>query len=1376
MKVECAQCGSVFDVPDNSALDEVSCAQCGSRELSHDGATWSHVAGVHSTEAYVGRAGAGAAELGIPSVVGNYEILGELARGGMGVVFRARQRGVDRLVALKMIRPGLIPDDETIARFRLEAEAAAQLDHPAIVPIFDVGDFRGLPYFSMALVDGINLAQATRDATWDGMRAAAIMKCVSGAIAYAHERGVIHRDLKPSNILLDSEGQPRITDFGLAKRLESAQELTASGQAMGTPSYMAPEQAADTSAEIGPRTDVYGLGATLYSLLTGRPPFQAATAWATLQQVLHDEPVPPRRLNPEVPRDLETICLKCLEKSPERRYGSAAELAADLDRYLEGVPIAARPVSVLERIWRWRRRNPLVSGAIASTVLACVLGVVGISWQLHLTTDARDAALKANDELQKSERRERAAREEAQAFAHEARAQQYAVSINLAYRAHDEGRIEEARAILRDLIPSGQQPDSREYSWFRLWKLVHPRIGRWSDGGARVDALALAPQGKLLAFGGDLGVVSIVDWRAANAPRQLIDPDAKGPVSALEFAPDGMTLAVGRADGHVRLWNTATWERGKLLRARPVVVRDLAFHPDGGRLAEATAGTNGMGNVTVWNISDGTIVLSLERDIPGNPGHPRGPSGVAFSARGELLAASGYDGRTRLWSFPEGDLRQETLIKPPAWVNDVVWSPDDRLLYTPRADGSLRVWDVAAWTSLETPRFPAGQLVHGAMARDGRRLVIGGTSGAALWDSPSQRWRGILQGAEITAVALTDDGKTAFTGGGDGVAAAWNLEDSADGLARKTEPKTGLMTALAFNRRGDRLAMTGYNGYVGIYEFPALREISSRTEPALNTSHVPVSLSAQGDYYAWNNAIHRAVDGVRIDLPREAIHPAFGPHESLAALWHPREGIVLYDLATAAARKRFDWNGRPPRWMAFTQDGNQLVVLADDVLHRFDAETGKSLGRIEGRADRLGSPVLSVTSNVFAALGNGRLTAWSLTTGKPIGWFDDATFRYTDVDEFLAISPDGRTLALLPQRYSSLVKLFDLESRRLLTSFHWGSGHVSTCAFTPDGGQLVLAGGDSTNPHSVGTVAVYGTASSERVAADMRDARVEDQQVELLRWVQEEVGKVHAALAEEEKNVEGPLPESPRNAQLEGQARRTVAGVCSRLRDYLDDAEVEPIHRLTFLVRVSSRLASLQRYSDLDLYYQCRRALLESSRRLATTYPTSVQYRRQLAGQLIVSGQLLLGHQWQGDVERKRAAAQSLEAWNAARQLFVDSGGESQSDVLVYESIRFRAALLAEQGAADDCLAFAQAVATQNVVLWRDALEAALIVAGVVAEPTPQLAGLLGDSVARADSLAVLNRIEQQLQQDPTLRKWTDSSVMQQMRQQLAQRRMELTK
>ncbi len=342
-----------------------------------------------------------AVELGtILRYFGDYELLKELGRGGMGVVYKARQLSLNRPVALKLLKSDILATDDEQRRFRNEAELVALLDHPHIVPIYEVGEHDGRQYFSMKLVAGPSLEKKLAGFAADPKAAAKLVKTAAEAVHHAHQRGILHRDLKPSNILVDDRGQPYVTDFGLAKRVEGDSELTVSGAILGTPPYMAPEQASGRRGAVTTATDVYGLGAILYALLTGRAPFRGQSVAEILEKVREQSPTPPSKLNPHAPRDLEIICLKCLEKDSQRRYPSALALADDLARYVAGEPITARPAGSFERLWLWCKRNPRLAAALGSTAAALVAVAV---LSLLYAGDQRKFAVAQTDNAQGEE-------------------------------------------------------------------------------------------------------------------------------------------------------------------------------------------------------------------------------------------------------------------------------------------------------------------------------------------------------------------------------------------------------------------------------------------------------------------------------------------------------------------------------------------------------------------------------------------------------------------------------------------------------------------------------------------------------------------------------------------------------------------------------------------------------------------------------------------------------------------------------------------------------------------------------------------------------------------------------------------------------------
>jgi WD40 repeat protein len=648
--------------------------------------------------------------LRLPRRFGDYDLLEEIARGGMGVVFKARQVSLGRTVAVKMILGGLLASSSDIDRFRAEAEAAAKLDHPGIVPIIEVGECDGNHFFSMAYVEGRSLAARLVDGPLPPREAAQLLGTLCGAVQYAHNHGVIHRDLKPANILIDGEGRPRVTDFGLAKSLQDDSGRTASGQVLGTPSYMPPEQAAGKLDSVGPAADVYALGAVLYSLVTGRPPFQAASSVEMLRQVLENEPLPPQDLNPGVPKDLETIILKCLEKSAAERYVTARDLGDDLQRFLDGRPILARPIGRWEWDWRLCRRNP-VSAALVGAVGLLLVAIAVIS---------AIAAFEYRGQLNRAE----SAEQEALAKSWDS----YLVAARAGRISHRPGqRFGSLRAIEKALalpVPSGRSKD--ELQTEAIASLLLPDIEPAKELPSlqpRTTNVAIDGKFERYAQGDADGKVSV---RRVSDDAELFRLPGDGALNfsfGLTFTPDGRFLAQnarGQPPERVRIWRLD----GALPALALECLAPYAFSPDGREVVAMQR--------------DGAIHrydLEARRELKRYDVGRFAPAGFQWNPRRPLLATNDDNGKSyRLLDLETGQLAAPVTVPDQFAFMD--WHPDGRLLAlsdSMAGHGKIIVWDTATGRPMPHP-MEAHKALGGEVIRfnhAGDRLVS--TEWSSIW-------------------------------------------------------------------------------------------------------------------------------------------------------------------------------------------------------------------------------------------------------------------------------------------------------------------------------------------------------------------------------------------------------------------------------------------------------------------------------------------------------------------------------------------------------------------------------------------------------------------------------------------------------------------
>jgi len=619
-----------------------------------------------------------------PSVPG-YEIVAELGRGAMGVVYEARQTKLNRLVALKMVLHGSHASSADLVRFLAEAEAVAQLQHPHIVQIYEIGQHAGLPFFCLEHVEGGTLAQRLQGGPLPPHEAARLAETLARAMAYAYGCGLIHRDLKPSNVLLAADGTPKITDFGLAKRLAGSGGLTATGAVLGTPSYMAPEQAGGKK-DVTPLCDVYALGALLYEMVTGRPPFRAPTPMDTIMQVVNEEPVPPSRLQPGLPRDLETICLKCLQKEPHKRYASAEALADDLARFREDRPIMARPVSRLERAWRWCRRNPVVASLSAA---AAAVGVVAAL----LLNQERTQTLKNLDRAQGAERdltgqldlTAKAERERTEqlwkSYRDQAEARRFSRQVGQRFECLK--ALTEAARIARSLGQGNDVIEDLRRKAIVSLALPDLRLDKELPGWtADMVAFAIDDEFARYAVRDDQGAISVRRVGDGQEIFQLSATKQGAGLSVLAFSPDGRYLAADDPKRQINVWDIDRKEPAVTLAAG-ICSGVISFSPDSRRMVVVfTDGAFG-----VYDLAAGQLERRWKGSFPGCRRIDFQPDGRRFAAgfRGT--------GLIQIWSADSGRLDGE--IPQDGIVNNCSWSRDGRLMVvTIEGDPLIHLWDV----------------------------------------------------------------------------------------------------------------------------------------------------------------------------------------------------------------------------------------------------------------------------------------------------------------------------------------------------------------------------------------------------------------------------------------------------------------------------------------------------------------------------------------------------------------------------------------------------------------------------------------------------------------------------------------------------------
>jgi WD40 repeat protein/tRNA A-37 threonylcarbamoyl transferase component Bud32 len=1026
------------------------------------------------TAGHPGPPPAGKKEPTLPAVPG-YEVLGVLGKGGMGVVYKARQKGLNRTVALKMILVGDHAQPDALARFKTEAEAVARLQHPHIVAVHEVGEHEGLPFFSLEFVAGGSLAQKLAGTPLSPGEAARLVETLARALHAAHQRGVIHRDLKPANVLLAEDGTPKVTDFGLAKQLDDDSGRTREGDVMGTPSYMAPEQAAGDLRLIGPHTDVYALGAILYECLTGRPPFKGATMLETLEQVRQRDPVPPRHLQPKVPRDLEIICLKCLQKEPPRRYVSSEALAGDLHRYLDGEPILAKAVGPWERAVKWARRRPAVAALAALVVVVAVAGLAGIlwKWQEAVTARGQEAVQKAAAlEAWGKEKEAREAAQEAKTRAETAEQATKRKNEQLERRAYVTNIGAAARALAANDVALARdylgtcKPALRHWEWYHLRRQCQAeRFSVWN-----AESFAFSPGGDSpRAIGKRLATLDSlsVRFRDADAGHEVevvkvaLEAD-RYPV----FSPDCKRLAlVSRLEKRLTLRDLASGKDLWSVTDFQTPLQTAAFSPDGSRLAVAGGHlAGGPGELKVLDAGTGKLLLDVKET-------GAEVQDVCFSPDGTRLAAAGGDHAVRLWELPGGK-EPRVLRGHESAVLGVAFGPDGSRLVTGGADGTVRIWDLSG-TQPVVCRGHAGRVNAVAFRPDGRQVASGGADRAVrVWDLAGQEvavYRG--HGDPIERLAFSPDGARLASADLLHQVKVW---DATAPPASLRPGNLALASAVAFSPDGGRLAAGTVVGAVSIWDrgTGALLRLAA-AEQGGRGRRIVIGLAFRpggkelasghngGALRVWDAVTGRQVR--ELSFAAGVMGLAYSPDGARLAV-RTGDAVRLLDAGTGheLAGGVFPLPPSPPAATsppgpAFSPDGRRLAIAGEgghnEVVQIVDLGTRRRLFVLRGHP----MPILDVAwqGEQLATLSNdGTVKVWDVAADHP------PTTRLTRRIPVLGaghltFSPDGRRLVALTDQELKLWELVEGEEMLSLAARPRG---LAAVAFSPDGRFLAATG------------------------------------------------------------------------------------------------------------------------------------------------------------------------------------------------------------------------------------------------------------------------------------------------------------------------------
>jgi WD40 repeat protein len=987
------------------------------------------------------------AHAGDLGTLGAYRILKELGRGGMGIVFLAYDPSLRRTVALKVLPPERA-DARARARFVREAQAAAGIEHDNVVPVHLVADpADGPPYLVMPYVEGLTLRERIKtEGRLDPRDAARICQQMAEGLAAAHRAGLIHRDIKPGNVMLErGAGRAKIMDFGLVRILSQPGGTTQEGSLPGTPDYMSPEQVRQPD-RIDTRSDIYSLGVTLYEALTGEVPFRGV-AHMVLQQIVDDEPRPPRRLNDKIPRDLETICLCCLHKEPGRRYPSAGALAADLRHFLAGEPIRARPVRAWERVAKWVKRRPAIAALLALVLIITVSGFGLVTWQWNLAETARGELLDKAKELADRAR--------------QLEIKNYVRNIALAANELAMGNTGRAEEVL-DECPQ----DLRRWEWHYLKRRIRdfPPLtlphGMYISGGKGFD-FAFSPDGRLLAA--PCGESTIKIWEMPTGKELPAFRGHRGNVLRVAFSPDSRRLASASEDATISIWDTKTG-RETTLRGHTGPVNGLAFSPLDGRYLASTSRDQ---TVRLWDAITGDLLDTFPSCFTRNI-----VVTVAFSPDGRRLAASGEDNTVKVWDVMS---RREiaTLRGHTDQVFSVGFSPDGQRLCSVGWDGSAKVWDVTQSREIFTVREHSLAAWGVAFSADGRRLAVAEATPACtvkVYDALTGQSVFTLEGhsTRVVSVAFSPDGRRLVSGSLDKTVKLWEMETGQELLTLREH--TNLVAHVAFDTQGRRLASSSDDGTIRIWDASGIEESSDHQIRTLR-GHAgmvwSVAFSTDGKSLAsagadklvkvWDVTTGRQVfalagheDAVlSIAFNQDGKRLASASNDKSVKIWNIEQGRA--EGANPLIRTLNEFRGGV-RCVAFSPDGLRLVTA--DFLENvqvWKAETGQVVFPLRGHKNFVRVVTFSPDGSIVAGCSvDGKVRRWNAATGQEMRPLPHSSRVLS-----LAYSPDNELLA--SGDADQTVKVWEAATGNEVLSLSGHTNYVMAVAFSSDGRRLASA-------------------------------------------------------------------------------------------------------------------------------------------------------------------------------------------------------------------------------------------------------------------------------------------------------------------------------